>query len=307
MLDIQIVVQDWNERYIQQHKVKTVDWGEIVAPRNKIKQSTEQIRKADLSLHEKLYSDNPNTRVFNATCELYRKLRRLPTIDEVHEFYCKLGLNTGDDTKGRRLKRIRQAIAKCGRRFNPNIKENSYDISRYQPGRYLEILKSQLTEQDLKSTRYRRIIRYEDLDYFIHVLSDAIIHDNLGNPHLFCSVSANLFKRAFSEAKINGILKSKADDSKIAAMRNLCVTAGLITITDSSWVHSGAKFVDKGEQITDAGEENQNRGMKYELTVNHLRYKEFQAAKKKHKAMIKGINSKRVPEDKKKTILGIHI
>ena len=286
MLDIQKVVQDWNERFTEQHKVKTVDWGEIVSPQPTKQRTRTEIMKTNLSLYEKLYRDNPNTRVFNATCELYRKLKRMPTVDEVHAFYCEVGLNTGDDTKGKRLKRISQAIVKCGKRFNPNIKENSYDISRYQPGEYIEILKSRLSEQDLKSTRYRRKIRYEDLDYFLHVLSDALIHDNLGNSHLFCSVSANLFKQAYLEAKTHGLLKSKADNSKIAAMRGLCVKAGLMTITDSSWVHGGVKFVEEGEQIVDAGKETQNRGMRYELTAIHPRYGEFLAAKKKHEAIL---------------------
>jgi hypothetical protein len=83
------------------------------------------------------------------------------------------------------------------------------------------------------------------------------------------------------------MLKSKADDAKIAAMRVLSVKSGLITISDPSWVHVGAKFGKQKKVTYLADVAEKSRAMKYELTPTHPRYDEFQKAKGKHDDLLK--------------------
>jgi hypothetical protein len=79
--------------------------------------------------------------------------------------------------------------------------KGTYPILRYKPGKYLNALKSSITEADLKSTAYRYRMRYEDLDLFLDVIAYAIINDNIGDTHLFGTVSAKYIQDASPRQK----------------------------------------------------------------------------------------------------------
>jgi hypothetical protein len=288
--DLKRVVDEAERRQAENRPQILVEWNQVGKKSCQKKKTISSVVKAnDANLRDRLWDENPNKRVFNAVCELQRILqKRNLSVEEVHDFYCQVGLNTDEDVKGRRGKRILAAIEKCGKDFSFDYlkKGRGYDIGQFHAERYLDSLKSRLINQDLRSTKYRRKICYEDIALYLDVIADGIIHDNLGNPQRFCSVSNEFVKSAFEEASVCRILKSKADNSKVVALRSLAVKAGMIEVVDSSWVHSGSKYSEGGEFITSAKGESQNRGMKYEITCNHPRYEEFMKAKEKHEELM---------------------
>ena len=201
---------------------------------------------------------------------------------EVHDFYCSEKLNTGLDVRGRRIRRIHHAIEKCWQDYD----EQTPPKVNLRPGQYVGLLKALISEQQLKGTQYRYRIRYEDVDLFLSGVTERITRQNIGNLELFGTVSVDAIKTDFKITKEKGWLKSKADDQKVAAMRSLCVAAGLIVLTDDTWVHRRQMFSDGGSTITTASIST-SRSMKYALGAKHPKLTDFTEASQRHQGIVR--------------------
>lgn len=279
LADLRVVVNEAKERNPKESKkCEYVAWGEI-GDKNDRGTRKRKVRSKVKDLTEKLYHWNPNKRIFNVVCELTRLLTRKPSVNEVHQMYCSLGLNTGEDEDGRRIRRIEQAIDKVWDDYDADMNGKPYDISTYCKGEYLEILTDNLTDNDLRSTKYEWTITFDDLDLFMDIIMRGISDYNIGDENMFCSVGVEYVKGAFADARQEGILKSKANDQKVSAMRELCINAGLLNV-DMTWVRSGRLYSEEGSvSVPFVGK---NRGMRYYPTEFHPKYNEFLEIRQNH-------------------------
>jgi hypothetical protein len=288
--DLREVVYEALERQNKEPKgTRYVGWEDIGAdnPETPKTTRTKPRRSNQECLSDKLDHWNPNNRVFNAVCELTRMLGREPEVEEAHKFYCDLGLNTGEDVEGRRERRIEIAIEKVWRKYNPDISSKRYDISTYSKGEYIEALTSNLSDDDLRSTRYMRRITFDDLDLFLSAIMAGVSNFNVGDEDMLCSIGVEYVKIAFSDARKKKLLKSKANDQKVSAMRELCVKARLLYV-DETWVRDGQLYLDGGARTEPC--KSKNRGMRYYLTSLNPKYADFLTVQQRHQ---EALSSKR--------------
>ena len=186
-------------------------------------------------------------RMLQACMILARSLGRLPSVEELVQFYESEGLHTGEDVGNRRLKRAAKAIEYIGKSFDPVAAKQGFTDS--SPSLLAAIQQHVKTEH--QATGFRWKITDQDLMVVLYLVVKGSFAGRFD-----CSNAS--IEQMFKKLKAEGVIKRSCDRHKAIACKDILMRAGLIVC-----VNRGYKVGVRGKQ--------------YAIGPNHPRYGEFTA------------------------------
>jgi len=171
--------------------------------------------------------------------KLCTELGHPPTGDEVYTRFNELGLGTGQEEPDR-LARCHRAAKYAELTFD-NSKARIYD---YAPGKYLELIISLISEDDIikacKGTECeKRRLTHEDLDVVLGCHVTESLEPKPSDKQFTVSIDGIIGR--FRALKEIGLFPKSANYNKVKISRNILIKAGLIILLDDSYKFNKGK------------------------------------------------------------------
>jgi hypothetical protein len=263
VFDLYALRQVWEECRVRNLGVTMQDAESGIHPspeKHLFRDYSPELPRPDSLAHQLMTSSDAWERSRGQVIALWQELGREPSPQEVSIAYDTNVLGTGLSDRDRDKRHVR-AIKSVSK----GIDTTKLVRPRYQPGKYLELLKSLLTIGDLiqaaADTGYRYKLTYEDLDVALdyHTLETLKRKDGTQQ---FTVPEAGMVSwiRALKDKQT---IQRSTDFGKIAAARCALLRAGLITSLGRGY--TPARMAADGKGIA----------KKYGLGEHHPRYGEF--------------------------------
>jgi len=170
------------------------------------------------------------------------KLKRAPALEEVIIEYENLGIATGNETP-ERIKRHQKALDFVSKSYNHSFSKKY----RCSPGQYLDLIRSNITQNDIISAKeesnFRYSLTFEDIDCVLCYYVEEILKRK--SNRLQFTVSRKGCINRIQEWRQQGLTDCFVNAAKLICARIALVNTGFLERLDENYVFASGKGVSK--------------------------------------------------------------